>query len=197
MVNKHSPPPKTGILSTLKPKHDSFNSFVVLPKVSFESQRQGEKVYLVLRAHPITQIPWIINAVLFFFLIMIINQFLPTILSSVQILFLNLFGLALIFAYVWFNFLSWFFNVGIVTNERVIDMDFGSVIYRETTETTLGKIEDLTNKSGGFLASFIDYGNVFIQTAGTEANIEFLKIPHPSTVVRIINDLINNFQVNT
>ena len=54
-----------------------------------------------------------------------------------------------------------------------------------------GKIEDVTSKTGGFLSSIFDYGNVFVQTAGTEANIEFVNIPKPSQVAQIINSLIN------
>jgi hypothetical protein len=56
----------------------------------------------------------------------------------------------------------------------------------------INKIEDVTSKSGGFFSSVFDYGNVFVQTAGTEANVEFMNIPKPSEVVKIINSLLPN-----
>jgi len=73
----------------------------------------------------------------------------------------------------------------------VIDIDFSTVIYREVTEAGLKQIEDITSKSGGYFASLFDYGDVFIQTAGTDVNIEFLKIPKPAEVVSIVNSFIS------
>jgi len=111
-------------------------------------------------------------------------------LSIRQIVFTNIFGLAVLLSYVWFNILNWFFNVGVVTNQRIVDIDFSSVIYKEVTETRLDKVEDITSKSGGYFESFFDYGDVFVQTAGKEAFIEFLNVPRPSDAVRIISELI-------
>lgn len=68
-------------------------------------------------------------------------------------------------------------------------MDYANIIYKEVSEARLDKIEDITSKSGGFFESFFNYGNLFIQTAGTESNVEFINIPNPSDVVRIIDDL--------
>jgi hypothetical protein len=80
--------------------------------------------------------------------------------------------------------------VGLITNERIVDVDFYNVLYKEVTATRIEKIEDVTSKSGGFIESFFHYGDVFVQTAGNELNIEFLEVPSPSRVVRIINDLM-------
>jgi hypothetical protein len=72
----------------------------------------------------------------------------------------------------------------------VIDIDLHSILYKEVTMAVLGKIEDVTSKSGGFFSSIFNYGNVFVQTAGTEANVEFINIPRPSEVTKIINSLL-------
>ena len=58
------------------------------------------------------------------------------------------------------------------------------------TATTISKIEDVTSKVGGFFRSIFDYGNILVQTAGEEPNIEFLGVPHPSQIVKIINELM-------
>jgi hypothetical protein len=71
----------------------------------------------------------------------------------------------------------------------VVDIDFHAIIYKEITEARLDRIQDLTEKAGGFFESYLDYGNLFIQTAGGEQNIEFNNIPHPQTVVKIIHEL--------
>ena len=71
-----------------------------------------------------------------------------------------------------------------------MDVDFYSIIYREMTSAYLDKIEDITVKSGGFFDTIFNYGNLFIQTAGTEENIDFFEIPKPDEVDTIISDLI-------
>lgn len=171
--------------------HQVLHAFCVRPEISFEAQGDNEEVILVVRAHPITQLYWIINGFLFLIMLLGINYFIPHFLQSAQILFLNAMIISGIFTYLWINILSWYFNVGIITNQRVIDVDLSSIIYREVTYTNLGKIEDVTSKGGGFIASYFNYGNVFIQTAGTEVNIEFIDIPHPADVAKLVNQLMN------
>ncbi len=173
----------------LETSHQVLHSFCIKPPVKFESQAEDEEVLVVLRAHPITQLPWIINGIIFIIILIFLDFVFSSFLQSSQFLFINFLSIVFIFSYLWFNFLGYFFNVGIVTNMRVIDIDFNAVIYKEFTDASLEKIEDITSKSGGYFASLFDYGNVFVQTAGTEVNIEFLKIPKPSEVVSIINNL--------
>lgn len=177
-------------MNNLRPSHSYLHSFCVKPSYRFETQHASEQVILVLRAHPITQLPWIINSLILIIVLFFLNFLFLNFLSTPQTIFVNVFGFAFIFAYIWFNFLSWFFNVGIITNERIIDVDFHVVIYKEVTETQLAKIEDVTAKSGGFFASVFNFGNIFVQTAGTEVNIEFHNVPKPSEVTKIINSLV-------
>ncbi|OGK24484.1 hypothetical protein A2954_07625 [Candidatus Roizmanbacteria bacterium RIFCSPLOWO2_01_FULL_37_12] len=177
-------------MHSLKPSHNLLHSFCIKPSYRFETQHTNEQLILVLRAHPITQLPWVINSLILIVVLIFLNFLFFNFLSGTQTLFANFFGLAIIFAYIWFNFLSWFFNVGIITNERIIDIDFHAVIYKEVTETQLSKVEDVTAKSGGFFASVFNFGNVFVQTAGTEVNIEFVNIPKPAEVTKIINNLV-------
>ena len=177
-------------MNSLRPSHSLLHSFCIKPGYQFESQRAREQVILVLRAHPITQLPWIINSFFLLIILFCLNYIFINFLTLPQIIYVNFFVIAVTFAYVWFNFLRWFFNVGIITNERIIDIDFHGVIYKEVTEAQLPKVEDVTAKSGGFFASLFNYGNIFIQTAGTELNIEFENVPKPSEITKIINNLI-------
>jgi hypothetical protein len=82
------------------------------------------------------------------------------------------------------------FNVGIVTNKRVLDIDFNLVLNKEITGSPLDDITDITIKSKGFIPSLFDYGDVEIQTPGAMQNIEYLSVPMPASVVTIINNLM-------
>lgn len=174
-----------------KSSHHYFHAFCVRPSIHFETQESGEQVILVLRAHPITLLSWIINAIILAILLFFLNFVLVQFLSPTQILFIDIFGIAMILAYLWFNFLNWFFNVGIVTDKKIVDVDFHAIIYKEVNYTQLNHVEDVTAKSAGYLSSLFNFGNIFIQTAGTEINLEFLKVPKPSQVAKIINSLVS------
>jgi len=166
------------------------HSFFVKPSIKFENQSDDEEILLMVRAHPITQLLCLFNSLIVFIFLFLVNYFFSNYFTFTQLVFLNLLVIVIVLNFLWFNFLSWYFNLGIITNERVIDVDFSTVLYKETTTAYYNKIEDVTVKTGGFLASIVDYGNIFVQTAGTEANIEFMNIPLPSRVAETIDGLI-------
>jgi len=165
-------------------------SYINNPVVKFETYEPGETVILLLRAHPFTQIKWVLNALIFLIFLLIMNPFLKNFLTGSQLFILNIFCFAFILSYLWASFLNWYFNVGILTNKRIIDIDFSGILYKEVTAARLDKIEDITIKSGGYFEALFDYGIVFIQTAGMEANIEFHNIPKPSEAVKTINNYL-------
>lgn len=175
-----------------KPHHNISHSFMISPDVCFNTQHEDEKVILVVRQFPLTQLSWILNAVLLSILIIILNFILPFVLDMSQITVVNLFGASFIFGYVWTQFLLWYFTVGMVTSERIIDLDFKNIIYKEFTATTIEMVSDITTKVGGFFGSLFHFGDVFVKTQGFEQNIEFHKIPNPADVVKIINTLMTN-----
>ncbi len=174
-----------------KTKHQYFHSLCFYPKDRFDGQHPDEEIILKLRAHPATQIYWIINTVVLFLIVIIFNFYFSSFLTASQLLVINLLIVGWISFYFIYNFTHWYYSVGIITNERIIDVDYNSRLNREITVVQLGKIEDITSKSGGFIASVFDYGNIFIQTAGTEVNVEFMNIPKPGLTAKIINQMIN------
>ncbi len=177
------------MLPQLKPSHNLTHSLLIRPDVRFEIQLPNEQVVLIARYHLLTQLPWIFNAILLMFFTILLNFFLIQFFSIPQIIVFNLFATIGIFTYVWLNFLFWYFTVGIVTDQRILDLDFYNIIYKEFTATTLPQVSELTTKVGGFFGSIFDFGTVFVKTQGFEQNIEFQNVPEPSTIVKIINKL--------
>lgn len=171
-------------------KSSVFYSYCLNPQINFDTHEEGEKIILLLRSHPFTQVGWILNSIFLLILTLVLNFFIQSFFNLGQIFIINCFSIVFIFSYIWFNILSWYFNVGIVTNKRVIDIDLHAVIYKEITDAQLGKIEDVTVKSGGYLQSLFDYGSIFIQTAGTAVNIEFNNVPYPTDAAQVINKLL-------
>lgn len=168
------------------------SAFVAIPKdVKFETQEQEEKIILLLRKHWITNVNWILIAMLMILAPLILKvvpliAFMPARFQFIIIVSWYLVILAVLFE----KFLSWFFNVYIVTDERIIDVDFISLNYRRISDAQIDKIQDVTYRTGGLFKSFFNYGDVYIQTAGPSPEIEFEFVPKPDKVVRILNQLI-------
>ena len=169
----------------------SFYSFGYKPKgVKFETQDDGEHVVLFLRKHPITNLKWLIIAFALFIFPSILSL-LPGINSvpaQYQIVGV-LIWYAITITFTLQSFMKWFFDVLIVTDERIIDVDYYDLISKEITDASLDKIQDVTYKVSGVAKTIIDYGDVLVQTASEIPNIDFVAVPKPAIVVKILQNL--------
>lgn len=193
-LDANVPPDSRDIEGKPKHSHNPFTSFCYYPEnFGFATQDPKEKVILLLRRHPITNIPWIVIAIVMFFAPFVLTNFpllsfLPLRFQFVGILIWYL----LLLAYVFESFLDWYFNVNIITDERVIDVDFVNLIYREMTDADLGKIQDSTVILGGVIRAIFNFGDLQIQTAGEIPEIEFTDIPNPDEASRVLHNLRDN-----
>jgi membrane protein YdbS with pleckstrin-like domain len=169
----------------------STHGLSVAPRgVKFADKDQDENTLAILRRHPITNTPWLLFSLLLLVLIILAFRsgwlvFLPSALQA-TVLYACLI-IALLVA--WSGFLSWYFNVSIISDKRIIDIDFHDLIYREVSDAQLDKIEDVTHNMGGLLGIIFNFGDVYVQTAAVKPQIEFLKVPHPAEVASTLRKL--------
>ena len=179
----------------------SKNPFAMYAKwpvgVSFENQEEGEKIILLLRAHVVTLIPAfiqiIILAILPFFIVPILSLLrmaLAENLSGGQVFWLIVVWYLFVFGFAFYKFIFWYFNVYLVTNERIVDFDFRGILHKETAYANLSQIQDVTPKIIGFFGTFFHFGNVFIQTAAAKNEFEFHAVERPDDVARTILDQV-------
>lgn len=166
-------------------------SFVARPLgVRFETQESEEEIILLLRKHWITNVRWLFLAAVLL-LAPVSLKFLP-LLPSLPVRF-QVFALILwyllVIAFILEQFLTWFFNVNIITDERLIDIDFYNLLYKQVTEAKIDKIQDITMRMGGAIRTLFNFGDVLVQTAGAEPNLEFEAVPKPDRVVRALQEL--------
>ena len=177
-----------------------FSSYLENPQdYRVEGQDPDEKILLLLRAHPITNLSWILLTLLTLSLPFMIPKFLPflgiqlnSIPYSYWLVFLImdfLLALAIIFE----GFLYWYFNVYIVTTKNIVDVDFHSILFKNIDVAPLRNIEDTSSSMGGILNSIFHYGHVFIQTAGASKNIDLHSVPRPHHVADFILDEAHKF----
>jgi hypothetical protein len=165
-------------------------AYNVRPDGRFIDEQDDEEVVLMLRSHPITNLGWIagLTAVVLILEIFIGTGILGNIPGKyVLIGRLAVYLIALGFAFQ--KFLDWYYSVLIITNVRVINVDFINLLYRVVSYATLNHIEEPSMVAGGFIRSFFRYGDIYIETAAETPSVEAKSIPFPDRVIRIISEL--------
>lgn len=192
---------KSETLNTILPekKNGTISSVIVLPDdMEFETQNPSERVYIMLRRHIFTNFGWIIST--FFSSLAPIAFFI--VLAYFKIDFIERFDLKpgyifgavvlwylFVFTRSFMKFLDWYFNMYVITNERIIDFDFDPFAYHKISEAGLENIEDATQETIGFLPMLFNYGDVYIQTAAERREFDFHSVPNPSWLRDKIMDL--------
>ena len=90
------------------------------------------------------------------------------------------------------EFVDYWLDMWIVTTERVIDIEQLGLFNRTTSELHLAAIQDVSAEIKGVTATFLDYGDVYVQTAGSVTHFHFQAIPHPErvreTILRLVDE---------
>ena len=163
--------------------------------IGFQSQHDGEEVLLALRQHPIVILP----KLAFGALLLTVPFFLPFFPFSTIFPGVNIMSFIFVVTWLWLQFvalfffeifLSWYYNFYLLTNERIVDIDFDGLTHRSVSETAIRNIQDVTSKTHGFFQVLFGLGDVHIQTAGTAPEFEFPSLGNPEEVVRKISELI-------
>lgn len=165
-------------------------------KIKFDKQEDNEEIVLFLRQHPIVNVFWVTITIFLIILPAIYLQLEPVFgfnfSASVPVKLL-IGGLViyylLIIAYAYEQFLSWYFNVYIVTNMHIVDVNFYSLLAKEVVEISLDDIEVISHQMAGVFGSLFNFGNVEIETAAETKRIHFEKVPRPDVVTDTVQDL--------
>ncbi len=180
-----------------------FSAFATHPKrLRFETQENDEVIVLFLRQHLITLLPWIVIGVLLVvaptILFPVLYKALATVVSipTGYIIVGTIFWYVGTFGLLLSKFMHWFFNIFIVTDERIVDIDFINLLHKDVAETRLSRVQDISYSTNGIFAALFNYGNVSIQTAGEQPNFSFECVPKPNKVVDIISDTAKLFVKN-
>ena len=194
---KHAVPNGSQNMNTL-------SSFCKNPKgISFQTQKPDEKIILFLRSHFITNLSWIIFSVILVFLPIIVILLLPLaridlLSSSIAIRFTViyiLFYYLMVFSYLFISFLHWFYSVFMVTSQQVVDIDYSDIVIHHVAVTNLSQLQDAKYTQSGFISTFFNYGDIFVQTAGTQPNFQEPSVPKPREATHIIGDIIGKGKI--
>lgn len=169
-------------------------------KVLFPGQQADEEIYLVTRQH------WLVMAsqfaVWFIFVILLVVfdfltgpnfPFLEESPARQTITLLKLIYVMFLVAGLFSIWILYYLNMQVVTNQRIVDITQKNFLNHTTSELNLSRIQDVTAEIRGFLGTFFNYGNIYVQTAGETARFEFNNVPDPHKIAKLILDLYEKF----
>ncbi|MFH0912639.1 MAG: PH domain-containing protein [Patescibacteria group bacterium] len=161
-------------------------------KKDFPNQKSNEKTILILRKH------WFILAWPFFkgVLFIIAAIFLLSVgkvgfyvFNSAWLTFLYLAWVVFWASSLLYEYLNWYRDRFVITNQRVVNVDQKSVFQRRVSEVELDKIQDIAHEINGVVATALDFGNIIISSAGSD-NIELRDIAQPAEIQDVISKLV-------
>jgi hypothetical protein len=163
----------------------------------FKGQKDGEEILMVVHRHWFDILSQFF--IIFFMLLLLFGSlaFASPILESTNgnispSLFLFLENIFFIFIWLFF-FIIWidyYFDVWIVTNERIVNIEQKGLFSRGISELELENIQDITVEVLGIIPTFLNYGNLYVQTAAEKERFIFKHVPNPYA----IKDLVMNLQ---
>lgn len=172
------------------------SSLLIHPHVfDFQERDDDEVVLLVARQHWFTNVRWVLIS-LFMVFVPSLFRFVPTLLNipAAYIFVGYLFWFLITFAYAFESFLSWYFNVYIITSKRVIDIDFNNLLTKKYSEATIDAIQDVTSAVIGAIPTVFNYGNVLIQTAAEVNELEFERVANPEKIIKVLQEIRDQYK---
>ena len=139
-----------------------------------------------------------------FFLVIVISAFLiggfifiplffPDFLDNVDqsiLLFAQNFFMLVIWIYCFMIWIDYYFDVWIITSERIINVEQKGMFTRKVSELRYSRIQDVTTEVVGFLPTILNYGDVKIQTAAEEDEFLFRTVSDPYGIKGTIMNLM-------
>lgn len=159
----------------------------------FQGQRESETVLRVVHRH------WFDIATHFFVIIIFIAMLFGS-LSLMPLMYPNWLGsemfrftifiqnslLLVVWLYAFLIWIDYFFDVWIITNERVINIEQKGLFVRSVSELKFSRIQDVTSEVSGMIPTILNFGDVKVQTASEEEMFLFRRVPDPYHVKDVI-----------
>lgn len=160
-------------------------------KYTFDGKKPYENVSILVYRHWITIATTMAGLILALFLPLALYFVAQSLFASHYNIESAFWFCYLIYILLWwfalfYNLTMYLLDTWVVSDHRVIDSRQHGFFKRNVSELNLAKIQDISVEIKGLIPTFLDYGDLKIQTAGAETKFMFEQIPHPTAVKDII-----------
>ncbi len=164
----------------------------------------GEKVVFVLRRHMIV---FLVEAVVILFLASVpfvayfaIGALMPDLLVGPISRPLLILAASAYLIVVWHflieKFVDYYLDMWIVTTEKVLNIEQHGLFARTVSELDLSTVQDVTSEIKGIIPTLLNYGYVYIQTAGEKERFIFEQVSRPDKVRARLLELVEKDKKN-
>ncbi len=177
----------------------NLSAFKLTPKnIDFPGKDEGEEVFLVIRRHWIVYITHGLTSIILLALPILIGLLAATYfsfsisfpLNYILVLGISMFYLVLSTQFT-ISFMDYYFDIWLVTNKRIIALEQKSLFNRIVSELALKNVQDITIEKNGVLPTILDFGTLFVQSAGKRTRFTFENAPNIYTIKEELNDLVH------
>jgi hypothetical protein len=160
---------------------------------------RDERLLCAVKQHPFgILVIYLASFIAFISALILISAFLPSSFENTNEIYTAWTILAFVCGFILFIILiisTYIYNQSIltVTDKNVIQIIQKSIYERKVSHLSLANIEDVTSEQRGLFANMLNFGTLNIETAGEQANFNFVLCPHPNRVARIILDAKDDF----
>lgn len=162
-------------------------------------QKSYEKPVYILRRHPLIFLKdvalFVFLAAIPYALYYVLQSYFALSLGGPYGYPLLVLGTSIYYLAIWLffftQFIDYYLDVWIVTNDRVVNIEQQALFGRTISELDLYKIQDVTSEVKGAIPTFFNYGNVYIQTAGEKERFVFEQVSNPHEIRKSVIDLID------
>lgn len=165
---------------------------------SFEGKKEHEVVHLFLYRHWFVIAVRIVVVLIAILIPVAVYPFIFGLLSRYDVHAIYLFFSSIYYLFLWYllfyDLTMYVLDTWIVTSERIIDSRQQGFFHRTVSELELSRVQDISVKMVGFIPTLLDFGNLEIQTAGTEQKFLFEQIAHPQKIKDDIMHKVREYQ---
>lgn len=151
------------------------------PDKLFKDQFDDEEVLYVFRKHPIVMRKGLVLACL-----AVLLGTVPALIKPEMSYFFGGLAAGFVLAFVVFfpSWISWYYSVYIVTNQRLIQITRKGLFHKTVVDMNLDQIQSMNYQVAGFQATMLGFGTIMIQTYMGDLIIH--EVHHPEKVQKKI-----------
>jgi len=161
--------------------------------LKIENLKKWEHLEIAVRRH------WIVFVMLgiWFIIGVLITMTLFIILwTSFLSLMLNIMFWLWFLLFLYIKWLNHELDFYIITNNRIIWVEQKTFLDRNVSETNLWQVQEVNSNTKGLFANLLNYGTLFIQTAGSKQNLKMDFAPDPINQARKILNIVDDYRDN-
>jgi uncharacterized membrane protein YbhN (UPF0104 family) len=150
--------------------------------------KEGERVLKVFHHHPTPFIFWLVEIMFAFAICFGLLYFFQGLLGTFWFVMVNFSFLFFFLILVFYKSVIYWLDKLIVTNLRIVHVNWTNLMTRKESEAMLNDIQDIKTKEKGLISyfRFFDYGTFSLETASAKTTILFDQAPDPEGIRQYI-----------